>query len=1429
MHPLFHRMIVILSVCALILLGLPPKGYAAIKYPGIMPITEVHAGMTGYGLTVFRGTTISKFKVKVIGVVKKGSMVVPGHDMILVRMSGGPMTTRKANLIRGMSGSPVYIDGKIIGAFSQGEPMSTEPLGGVTPIQDMLSEWDPHLPTKPVALLPNNHAQTIVLRKPLYAGSRKITRIVYNVPQDEHIFSHGTTLVMHPCTTFMTCSGLTGDAFNHLKKMMARYNVDVVKQVAGMGMKKNFKGAALVPGASFSMMLATGDLYAGATGTVTYRLGNRILGFGHPFMDIGPIDAPICSAYVYDVYPLLEGSYKIASPGPIVGASDQDRNFAVSGYVGRQPKMIPVTVNVQDETTGRSKVFHVQVITHPDLWAGLVSSVTESAIDEIHSEPGPTVANVVTTVDTDGYGVVTRKNVCYDSHAIDATATDDLDNILDILTNNPFHPVSIKSANISVVMHSAHNTAVLKRIFIKDGQFTPGETFTVGMDIKPYDAPVVTRYLKLTIPENTPNGMYPLLVRGGAIPPALSLGGIIIRAQQTQVTQQAPPASIKEMIQRYEKKEKNNDVLAQLLLRTTSLDVDGEKLPNLPPNMDTLMRSIRSSNVRLDSDQVKTIYPTDWVISGQQLLLIKVQKKSDQENAPEQSPAQEGPPPISPMAPSPGGMILMDQDTSSDNGDSYATEFGMAEKTANVEVKPAKSTPPAQTKGSKNKPSATSSEETESTEETTNTSEKPVGRMVETWTQGTRTDFLKGRFDGTCVTAKGDLTLTRVIKPVASSTESYIWSVIPYGDDSFLLGTGVDGKILRYTPNKGLSVFATLPEVFVRALLPGPDGSVYAATGPNGKTYLALPDGKFRVIDKANEKYALALAKDSQGNLYIGTGGGVGNIYRVQPDGKTELFYHTAEQHVLCLAIDSKNNIYAGTGEDGVIYRISPDGKGSVIFDSKQPSVTSIGIDSKGNIYAVTSPTGFIYKISPDGSSTTLYDKGPGFNALVVAPDNEVYACGSNSLYDIKPDGSVSSSNNSADIDFISLGMDAKGNILIGSGNPGSLFIASAPTSTISGTYTSIVHDAKDTSLWGMIRWDGDTPDGSHVGIQVRTGNIAEPDSTWTGWKSLVSEGDGYRILNPPARYIQYRVDMSANSLLASPTLKNLSISYLPQNHPPKITLLAPTGGERWSGKQTLRWQASDPDKETLTYKVYYSNDQGKTWTLLPSDSISKGKTITTPVSKPSSSANSSEGNPPTMAQVTAELDKHPDLPPQLRAAILNRAKTLLEQNSSKKTSTTSPESENSEAQEATAKETSRILDTKTLPDGIYQFKVVASDYISNPASPLTGDAISDSVYICNTKPVVYLQSSSLKVNADRSVKLNGTAVQKEIAINAVQFRVDKGEWISAIPNDGLFDDPMEDFTIITQPLSPGDHEIEVMAFNTAGLTGTATQKVTVK
>ena len=123
-----------------------PAQAAAPVYSDILPLSQVKPGMTGYGLTTFKGTTISRFEVTVIGILRK---VNNGHDLILIRMKGGPITERGANLIQGMSGSPIYINGKCVGAFSQGETWPKEPVGMVTPIEDMLEAWDPNIPQTP--------------------------------------------------------------------------------------------------------------------------------------------------------------------------------------------------------------------------------------------------------------------------------------------------------------------------------------------------------------------------------------------------------------------------------------------------------------------------------------------------------------------------------------------------------------------------------------------------------------------------------------------------------------------------------------------------------------------------------------------------------------------------------------------------------------------------------------------------------------------------------------------------------------------------------------------------------------------------------------------------------------------------------------------------------------------------------------------------------------------------------------------------------------------------------------------------------------------------------------------------------------------------------------------------------------------------------
>ncbi len=163
-----------------------------------------------------------------------------------------------------------------------------------------------------------------------------------------------------------------------------------------------------------------------------------------------------------------------------------------------------------------------------------------------------------------------------------------------------------------------------------------------------------------------------------------------------------------------------------------------------------------------------------------------------------------------------------------------------------------------------------------------------------------------------------------------------------------------------------------------------------------------------------------------------------------------------------------------------------------------------------------------------------------------------------------------------------------------GTGNIGSVYRAEVGKVT-EGTYESPVHDCELPSKWGIVEWNSELPKGASIVLRTRTGYVAEPDSTWSDWSAPYST-PGAKITSPPGRYIQYVANLQAEDTSASPKLKDVSIAYLPRNQAPQVTLTSPKGGEKWSGKRTIRWKGSDPDKDTLSYEVFYSNDGGASW-----------------------------------------------------------------------------------------------------------------------------------------------------------------------------------------------------------------------------------------
>lgn len=1441
------------------------------SYPDIMPLRLVKAGMTGYGLTTFHANNISRFKIKVIGIIKNTNV---GRDLILIRMHGGPITERGANLIHGMSGSPIYIGGKLVGAFSQGEAFPKEPIGMVTPIEDMLDAWDPKIPQVPNYYQPadkpapsadkstgmeaplgkpGGRTSVATISPPIQVGSRLISRLVLNAPLFDPRQSNATTAVLHRATSFMTVGSVSEKNRLWLQKELDRrgFAVTVVagsSSTTGIG---GFKAGPLRPGSVFGTFLATGDTPFGGYGTVTYRRGNRILGFGHPLMQLGPLEAAITSAYVVDVFSGLQTSHFIAIPGPVVGTLRQDRDFAVAGELGHMPRLIPFDITVNDATSHRSQTFHSNVFQHPELTPALLTVMIRDAVGRVHDIPGDVMARVTTTVDAAEVGKVTRSNLYFDSTDVSSAVGQDMGEITNIISGNPFYPLPIKSARMTIDISPGHNTATVERIFLKQGRYEPGDTMDIGVVLKPYRRESIIKTISLKIPTETPTGRYQLSVRGGVVP-QFRLGGMILGGG-AQDGPQSPPSNVRQMVSRLNEHETNTDIVARLVLNSVAPSLEGEKLSQLPPSLVALMRSDRNSGVRLEREEVRTLQPAGYVSSGVQQLVVTVVRKNSLEPSgtsgpiPVPSGGPTGVPSVTLPGSAGGAQLSNPNDDSELMIENHPQQNAYQQLFADPLFHPwmaAIRAPQAASKNGKTQPppAKPAQDTTKPTAPTTGpgpsqppvqqpivpdtSNDKPVGRQLQTWRQAARTDFNAGKFTSTSVAANGVLRLAPTLQRIASTTETYIWSLVADDQGTLYAGTGTSGKIIRIMPDGKQTVLASLPIVAVQSMVySARDKALYAGSGIKGNLYKVSLDGTYRLVAKLPEKYVLALITDEKGNLFVGVGG-AGRVYRIPADrlasittsssmneipaiDHLEPFAKTASDHVLALTLDREGNLYVGTGNNGIVYKVTPDGKATVLFDAKENSITGLATDKQGAVYAVTGPRGILYRISPEGGATTLFDRSTSFyTGLKAAPDGSLYATTVNAVFHFQPSAldpnqpSVVPLDNPKDVDFLSLVVLPDGSLAAGTGNIGEVYGIGARWNTQSpaigmhaGQFVSVVHDSKLYSRWGMARWEANTPAGSSIHLDTRTGNVAEPDATWSDWKpvSATSKSEG-QIASPAARFIQYKIRLDSTGE-AQPSVREVAIGYLPRNQQPRVAFQSPLGAERWAKTQTIRWNATDPDNDTLTYELFYSNDSGANWKALPTQA--KTPVLTPPTPGPGPIQQPATGM--SFEEYQKQVNQG-NFPEPVKQSLLEGFRR---RNAAGGAS-------------VATRDTSKAWDTTSLPDGVYTLKVVASDSLSNPTDPQTSTAISEPFVIVNALPKIGLLGTPA-IGSDKTVTVQGVATQSMIGVIAVQVRVDGGDWMAAAPQDGLFDGPREPFQFVTKPLLSGKHTVEVEVFNSAG------------
>jgi SpoIVB peptidase S55 len=554
------------------------------------PVDEIKPGMVGIGRTVFEGDRLEEFKVHIIGMLRNA--IGPRRNLILARLEGGPLAN--TGVIAGMSGSPVYIDGRLVGAvsYSLGQ-FSKEPIAGITPIDEMTA--DATLPG------PRRQAARADLQMPLTQESLRASlrqafswiRPFADSPSDVQVFGDqsvnaGIGTMLRPIATPLSFGGFDPGVIDPV--VSAFRDQGFVTIMAGaeqlalaQGPSNGSRLPALRPGDPIGVGLMNGDFEVGATGTVTEVDGNRVYAFGHPFYQLGPTQFPMTRAHVLTVLPSLAASQKIASTGEVVGIVSQDRATTIAGTLGPGPSMIPVTLTLNSER-GTRKSFNINIV-RDQLFTPLLAYVAIlNTLTSYERQNGVATYALKGAATLKKYGRVNFEDLFTgDQPSVGAAAS--VVAPINLLMRNAFEDVDIESLNLEIDASEQPRSATLERVWVDGTRVKAGGPATLKVLLRSYRGDEITKDVTIQIPPNA-RGSVQVMVADG-----LRLAQFESRELQVQPMQ---ATGLPQMIRVLNNARKNNRLYVRLVTRDDGAVVKGEPLAALPSSVLAVMESDRN-------------------------------------------------------------------------------------------------------------------------------------------------------------------------------------------------------------------------------------------------------------------------------------------------------------------------------------------------------------------------------------------------------------------------------------------------------------------------------------------------------------------------------------------------------------------------------------------------------------------------------------------------------------------------------------------------------------------------------------------------------------------------------------------------------------------------------------------------------------------
>ncbi|MBC8646671.1 MAG: hypothetical protein H7X85_05880 [Thermoanaerobaculia bacterium] len=528
---------------------------------------QLKAGMRGYGLSdLGDGQGIQRFDVEILGLLRR---YAPRQDLILARISGAGLEHR--GVIAGMSGSPIYVDGKLIGALAYGWPFSKDPICGITPIQSMLDiRQAPAAPPVPIGGSTGSAVSTPEILSAFASHSFRehFDKLLapLRAPGNE-------SLAALPLPVSFSGSASTGSLFSRLTEAAGWMTAPAG---AGAPSTRSAPPSPLKPGSAVSTVLLSGDMVLAANGTVTWVEGDSVLAFGHPFLSMGPVQMPMAQSEVLTILPSLYRSFKFSGSGPVLGAVTQDRSTGILGTFGSRATMVPVTVRIASEDLP-TQTFRFEAVHNSMLTPILTAIAIDNVLTTLEKRTGERTLVWKSSIKTPG------RDVRWDSVFSGLSAREEAVTSLALLTNylmaNEFRDMTILGVEVEIRHSDRLQNAKIVNVEPRKERLRPGEKVPVWVDLVDFRGGSRRVVMDLEVPPDTPPGGITVFVGDGSAATAYDLS-----------VYPSDPQSLDQVLDFLARIRPPNSLNLLAYRRAAGAVVAGEALPALPGSIAAILR-----------------------------------------------------------------------------------------------------------------------------------------------------------------------------------------------------------------------------------------------------------------------------------------------------------------------------------------------------------------------------------------------------------------------------------------------------------------------------------------------------------------------------------------------------------------------------------------------------------------------------------------------------------------------------------------------------------------------------------------------------------------------------------------------------------------------------------------------------------------------